>query len=247
MNKNDRYYRMLLENYEEAAFKLFIYEHEMENAEKLKEESIPADVEKHAEKAYPGMIKMIRRNMNKQLLKGAFSKSFLKVLRTASVFVLIVYIGFTIALAAGSSVRRYVVEFLTVENDGHNTIGFYETGMTVEVPDGWSESYYPTYIPTGFELDKVICYENRCMAIYVNSDFDSIAFEICASGALTKYNTEECEIDYIEINGVEAIVSNNEDGRMYLVWPKGDKYFLLSSTLDMDELVRIAESVSVIK
>lgn len=247
MNKNDRYYKMLLENYEEAAFKLFIYEHEMENVEKLKARSIPADIEKHAEEAYPSMIKMIRRNMNKQLLKGTFSKSLLKALRTASVLVLIIYIGFTIAVAGSSSVRRYVVEYLTVESDGHNTIGFYETGMTVEVPYEWNENYYLTYIPKGFSLEKVVCNETVCKVVYLNAEQDNIIFMVSGYGMSTDYNTEDCDTMSVKISGIDAQVSINDDGRVYMAWSKGDKYFLISSTLELEAIIQMAESVMTIK
>jgi len=237
----------LLENYEEAAFKLFIYEHEMENTEKLKEESIPADVERHAEETYPGMIKMIRRNMNKQLMKGAFSKSLLKVLRTAAVFVLIIYIGFTVAIAASSNVRRCVVEFLAIEHDGYNTVGFFENGMTVEVPTGWQESYYPTFIPAGFEIEYLYINKLESNVNCLNSECDNILIKVGGIGIITNYNTENGEVINVDINGTEAEATIHESGRVHIVWPIGDRYAIVSSTLGLDEVICICESFRIIK
>ena len=246
MKKDDRYYKSLLEDYEQAAFKLLTYEIAMENTEKLKAEDIPAEVSARADEAYPRLARRIRRLTRANEVKYFAQKQLPKVAKAAASLILVMYLGLTVAIASSETVLKNVVKFLIQRYDEYSVAGFVATGDSIDVPPEWDGAYYLSYIPEGFEFECFSCGQYWEQVKYTNDVGQSIYFSLGNKSVWTNYNTENSVITYYEINGAIAEFAAHESGLNFLTWAVGDQYFMLYSTLSVDDMIYIAKNISIV-
>lgn len=247
MNKNDRYYKSLLENYEEAAFKLLVYEQAMEEADDIKPEDIPEDVARHADEAYPCMIKRIRSEMRNHSVRMFMKKQLPKITKSVAAFILVAYIGATIAIASSATVRRYVVEFLIERYETHSTASFAKNGKALDVPVDWTADYYLSYLPEGFSLRSVADSGDFVQADFIDNDESIIVFIVGDIRTTTCYNSEDGEIILTKVNDVDAEFMKHKSNTNFLIWSIGDTYFVLISKLPQETMIELAEGVVMIR
>lgn len=193
----------------------------------------------------------------KRLLKDPFGYAkrksrpmWKKVLQTAASIVLVAGIGLGGVLAVSPEARAWVVWRMSVAQ-GEDFAVFTKP----EHMDGLLDAsrFQPTYIPDGFEM----VWEDRAPDAWLKLDYEdgagnyidyravSLSSSVDFSFHLDNEHSDSFEIS---VNGLPAtlMVANTEGYSSYLVWMDGEAgvAYCITATLDREELIQIAESVT---
>ncbi len=125
---------------------------------------------------------------------------------------------------------------------GHS---FVDTGLGVEVPEEWTENYYPSYIPDDYVLQFAHSVARNSEAEYVNARDEVLRIGVYSTTA-TVINTEKAKITHTTLHGVTATILEQPFGEVDIIWANGDRYFIISSD-DYETTLAVAESVGVIQ
>lgn len=137
-----------------------------------------------------------------------------------------------------SAVRKVVFEFISNVYEKYTEIFFSSSQPNSQ---GLIEVYKPVYIPNGFVLnledtDEIVYLEyvkDNEYILYEQENLDDISLRI---------NTEDVDTENTSLNGLPAIYYSNQ-GMQNLLWYDDMYLFSVSSTLNKDEVFRVAESV----
>lgn len=127
----------------------------------------------------------------------------------------------------------------------HFIVNTYEKFTEVRVdpalstPDAINQSIVPTYIPAGFEVAKMDSTFAFYNVEYTNGE-DLILYHQTLGG--NNINTEGAAIQYVTINGYDGISFANIDCN-WVVWSDGAYTYTLYGAVDMDTIIKMAESV----
>ena len=99
------------------------------------------------------------------------------------------------------------------------------------------------YIPEGYELINEL--DNGKYKLYKYSNNKGLFFTIMKQSSSIKvnYNSEEQVSSEIIFNNVKYICSTGDLGASNIVWTKNDYVYQIESSLSMDEIIKIAESI----
>lgn len=237
------------ENYEDAAMELALYrmlQHECDTVKKCASEDEEAEMIRVSEKSTQRMFDLIERHTRKKYGKGNFGRYGAYFLKVAALAILILNMGLTIAVATSTTVRTKVIDFLTEINTSYIGIGFRESGLSIEVPENWAESYYPTYIPEGYVLQFSNVYGGISEAEYTNAQGDILLIRICNITAVDRINAEDAMISHTTVQGVKATVLQQPYAEVDIIWANGERYFVVSSN-DYNTTLAVAESIKLIQ
>lgn len=98
------------------------------------------------------------------------------------------------------------------------------------------------YIPEGYELIEKVDTGKHKLCRYSN-DSTYLAIIKQSSSIIVDYNSEEQISSEIIFNNVKYICSTGDLGASNIVWTKNDYVYHIESSLSMDEMIKIAESV----
>lgn len=119
--------------------------------------------------------------------------------------------------------------------------------------DGASETidYRPTWLPNGYSEFKVNVSETRTVVIYANDVGEMIRFNFIQNPDETDWfiDISQSNIKNAIVNGNKAdlLIAQNSDEANGITWVSADTAFYVTGFVDEKDLVRIAESVEVIK
>ena len=116
-----------------------------------------------------------------------------------------------------------------------------------EIPDTIEERYYPEYIPDGFKLET--SFENEITTVlgYQDDKKNIIRYSQCViKGSTFALNAEEKNIKHININGYNGIYYYVLKAHNF-VWSNGKYHFFVTSTLDINIVEKIIDSLKVKK
>ena len=112
-----------------------------------------------------------------------------------------------------------------------------------------SGSYQPQYLPEGFSEIETVKYGETQRIKYQNKEKVSIVFEQTplAEEGTTTVDTEHSTYKEITINGQKAslFAAKTPNDKTYILWQNGKTNFLLNSTIDQQELIKIAENIKI--
>ena len=193
----------------------------------------------------------------KRLLKDPFGYAkrksrpmWKKVLQTAASIVLVAGIGLGGVLAVSPEARAWVAQQMSVIWGDKFAV------FTVsERQEGFADvcNYRPAYIPDGFELMKEWIPNEFFIKITYEDEAGDYIYYKCASlsdKGISDFvvDNEHSDSYEIQINGLPAtlMLSNIEGWPSHLVWMDGENgvAYCITATLDREELIQIAESVT---
>ena len=235
------------ENYEDAALELALYRmlrHECDTIKERASEDEEAETIRMAEKSTQRMFDLIDRHTRKKYGERNFGRYGVRLLKVAALAILVLNLGLTVVTATSATVRAKVIEFLTEINTSY--MGFRESGLDIEVPEDWEESYYPTFIPDGYVLRFSNTNGGISEAEYTNAQGDKLLIRICDITADNRINTEGARISRTTVQGVNATVLQQPYEKVDVVWANGDRYFIVSSN-DYETTLSVAESIKLIQ
>jgi hypothetical protein len=153
----------------------------------------------------------------------------------------VIFISIFILLASSmnvSAVRRAVFEFISYVYEKYTEIIF---DNSRPITKGEFTPFTPSYIPEGFtisleDLDGSVYLE------YIKNDNYIIYDQKNKEDVTSHINTEGIEVEDTEINGKPAIYYSNY-GVQNLIWYDELYMYSISSTLNKEEVFRIAMSI----
>lgn len=168
---------------------------------------------------------------------------FLRKLRTvgtkAAAILFVVAASMLVITLSVDAIRVKMFNMLLKTNKEYTSVRVDEV-PTVSIE--WEEYYYPAWLPEGFCIDAAYEFRNMKMIKFRNGDNQQIMFTQAANGAALHLNTEDGEQTEVMINHKAAILSE-KSGENILFWNNDESSFCLSSDLNSDILIQIAESV----
>lgn len=131
---------------------------------------------------------------------------------------------------------------LDAQKDQERTsYGLVLTGETLDIPNGWTGVFYPAYIPNGFTLVDGRYQE----AEYQNDDQDGLSFCEYEYGARVSLDTENATVSAEKVNGADATLIE-KDGWAAVVWSANNRLFVVEMDGTAEEVMKVAESVTLI-
>ncbi len=118
---------------------------------------------------------------------------------------------------------------------------------TSDLPQDWTEKYYPAYIPEGYQLSFINDNPNTSTLMFQNDIDNQIVFDQFYNQSSQQIDTENGVITQILINGEPAYLLERKNYRL-ITWKEDEVIFRLQvSDLDINEMIKIAESVELKK
>lgn len=183
-----------------------------------------------------------------------FSKRSLRpvwktVFRWAACILLVASLSLGTLMAVSPQARARVISWVTEWHEDHVTYRFRGEDLPTEALRDWT----PTYLPDGYEQTDYIDLENIVSILYNNDDPEleiEFSYQLLTEGGGYSLDNERHDISSISICGMTGYLFTATDGSQnMLVWmdEKNHHAFLLMSRVDCDTLIRIAESVVLVK
>lgn len=239
----------LLHELEAAQLRLAFYDMREREAA-LIEAGAGEELKELIDAVQPEMLRTIDREVRRMHWRRFAGKALPGVKHAAQIaagILLILYIGFSTALAVSPAVRSKAMELLIRMTDEYARITLEESADgEFFVPADWQGEYYPAYIPEDFVFEECGGVEECAYSGYVNQDGDLIDFSENTSDTVLHVNTEDAEIIYTTVHDQPAMASI-KDGNVVMVWAEFNKYFCIVFHGDLDTTLQIARSVVRIK
>jgi len=177
----------------------------------------------------------------KKLIKQSKKKetSVRTVFLPKRIAVLIISIFILLASSMSvSAVRRGVFEFIFYVYEKYTEIIF---DHSKPITKGEFTPFTPSYIPEGFTIDLEDL-DGSVYLEYIKNDDYIIYEQKYKEDVASHINTEGVEVEKTEVNGQPAIYYSNY-GVQNLIWHDELYMYSISSTLNKEEVFRIAMSI----
>ena len=216
-------------------------------------ESTPEDQRylEFLEKSREKRLKKLMRHLRWLGLKKQFFTVAPRTMRFAVAALGIFCIGLTTAFASNETFRVRVFSMFAEDHGQYTAVSLQEDEQKAfDVPVEWEGMYYPSYIPTGFEIESIDNLFGRELSVYMhdkkNPDVRLIFEEMSETNEMNM-DTENARVYHTEIHGSDAIVSVKEKTSV-VIWNESNR--ILSVMMDGDneeQVLRVAKSVKQIK
>lgn len=192
----------------------------------------------------PLALRAVERALKRQDL-GRFAKRTLpRIAQVAAAVVLLFYLALTTVLAVSADAREKFMTLFVNVTPYYSELSLNPIEPTyVTAPEGWTEKYYPEYIPEGWTLDGIDKF--FADALYLNAAKDKhLRFSVYTEDAAVNINTEGAEISHVSLNGIMSMVAENKkEGFTWVTWSTGDRMIVVYVDGDMETALDIAVSV----
>jgi hypothetical protein len=194
---------------------------------------------------YKHMIKSIEKQLKRSENIAKLKKSTPRLATAAAALIVCV------ALATNPTVSAFFRDIVVWLADGfarHEFIDDIE--ITIE---NFNQELRPAYLPEGYKTSIAI-YSPISMYIefiYQRENIEDDTYIILeyslAGGAVVSIGVENAEQFYVAVHGEEAIFyeTTTEDRTGYLIWESGGYAFMLIAQIELNEFVKIAESIKI--
>jgi len=164
------------------------------------------------------------------------------VLVLAATFILLVTLVFSV-----SAIREPVVRFFVETYEKFSRVFFHQ--QEEQFPGILEEYFAPAWLPKGYKEDtnQMIDAVIHCEWTYVSEGKGDIKFkQHTISSNVSHIDSEDVQVKSVEVNGNEGLFYSNK-GIQHLTWSDGQYGFFVAGPISEAELLRIAESIQVVK
>lgn len=177
-----------------------------------------------------------------------------RVVTRAAVVFLTFFICLSTAFAVSPSVRSAVYKMIISPQDlfTNVTVAPHQPGMFIDADlYTWEHCFAPTYLPEGYELaifedlagiDLLVSYEKGDKYI----DFTQTSSGTHCSVSV-HVDSENAQITRPIMIGYSEGIYNLKDGETSIVWQVGESMLSLLSNEDTEEVIKIAESIQLLR
>jgi len=165
--------------------------------------------------------------------------------RVAIIFISIIVVGASLTLGV-ESFRVRLFNFIVTEKEHYTDLSVLEedsTSITNNLPDDWTNYYFPTYMTDGYSLDnysknsshKNLYFSNGNGTIFLLDQLTETSF-------VAQIDTEDAELLKIIVNGNEGVYTI-KNGKTTISWVTDGSLFILSGPESLEEMTKIANSI----
>ena len=232
---------------------VFLYEYGQEYTDKICEET-DALHEKYKDLEIPNSLDKWFDGYKKEQLKVERKKRFQKNSRSVSKRVaifIIIFITVTGSLIIGvEAFRLRIFNLFVQENEQYTDLSIIEDGdkeMIITKPEGWTDYYYVSYLPNGYDLVDYSGHDGYKTAIFSDGDNRiSLITQTGDSEFLSQVDSEQGDIERIDLDGIDAIYFIKDD-KGTIAWHIEDELIKISGYINKDEFIKIAKSLKKFK
>lgn len=237
---------------EELLLKLALFHYlERENDRlraRMQEQPDPPEDRESAEHA---VDRAMRRQRWQVIGQKAWQVSGRVVTRAAVVF-LTFFICLSTAFAASPSVRNAVYKMIISPQDRFTnvTVAPHQPGMFIDADlYTWEHCFAPTYLPEGYELVTFDNLAGMLLIIRYEKGEKFIQFNQSKAGVQGSIHvdSENAQITRPIMIGYSEGIYNLKDGKTSIVWQVGESMLSLLSNEDTEEVIKIAESIQLLR
>lgn len=243
MNKQERYDRMFDVLLNAAAEEEFQQELDaMPSEEELKKEYTPS----------PELGQKIRRMAKEEYCKTLRRKAAHIAKKVAVIIAIVIPIALGSLLSVKAS-RNAIFNAVLEWKADHVDIYFQNTDSSSLEQDLSSNEILlkPQYIPYGFSKSKEAKIDTLYETIYKNKENVSITFDQVplSKAGKTMVDSKHTVYKEILINGQKAslFAAKSKNDKTFIVWKNSKISLMLCSTINQDELIKMAESIIIEK
>lgn len=154
--------------------------------------------------------------------------------------VLVLIMG--LAIISSEGVKKQMFNFLQTDNEGYTELNYLNS---LDLKDGQFPEFELEYVPKGYIMmestSNTISHQN----IYLDEQENRIIFSVFIAEDYTpSVDNDTFKRKEITINGYQAFLFYDETENN-LIWQVGDYVFNILSTIDENEIIKIAEHIRV--
>ena len=153
----------------------------------------------------------------------------------AAVIIFLVVCSVTILSVEAFRVPVFNLFIRSDENSTHISVG--------DAPTSLLSFNEPSYLPSGYELEKTEDFGGMDTLIYINDQGNTIIITRYSTGSNFSIDTENAEVGNLDINQYEGLYSI-KDGTVLLTFRTAEYAYLITAPIDLSEAVKIAESIN---
>ena len=158
-----------------------------------------------------------------------FTAKTVKVMLVAAVISALLLTAFVIP-----SSREFIID----------NLGIYSTyELTEDNGNSVNGEITVGYIPEGFELESIDDLSKTLIYKYVSVDDTSFTIYKYASSTKVDFDTENIKLTEVYDGNVVYSVSKDANGMIVVLWNNNDYVYKLEGCLNLEELLKIAETV----
>ena len=198
------------------------------------EARVLGDIARHTDKRHSRANKFLRR----------------RSARVIALIAVLLLVGLGSSLATVELIRSGVWKLNVQTYSTHTDYSLVPSDNIMEIPQNWAGSFYPAYIPEGFEL--YMCSTVLPMADYRDSNDKQLCYTEDTYGTTTSLDTENAELSTADINGSEATVIEKK-GWCAVVWSTNNRIFIVDMggaeedrAKTKEEVLKVARSVTLV-
>lgn len=173
-----------------------------------------------------------RRKRLSRLNKMGKTAAILMVLLVSSLTVLTVTVeAFRVRLYDMIIEDKGSFTHISVGNEGQVQTRTYPLDKTNEI----------TYVPEGYIEDEHVDMDEMSLTIFRKDD-KILSISSASLGANYIVDTEDAQVQNVYINGNKGILSSKDETTI-LFWNQDNRTFTITSTVDQDEIIKIANGI----
>lgn len=246
--------KVLQEQYEEIKIRLLMARFAEMEGKQFQEEN--EDLRKEAfylpsEKTKRRFVKKLNRRFVFFKLFSAFRNLLPSRFPKVAFITMLIMITLLVCTLSVEAIRTKVLNmFIQVQQEyteirsGQDSSSFADHYLVIN----WENAYVPTKVPEGYKIVEVKDHQTMKVIEYKNNNGDTVLFQHNTENNGMNVDTENADkVMFTTIHGNQGLAVE-KNGVTTLVWHTGDnQFFLLGSSVTLDELVETAESVTILK
>ncbi|HWP97363.1 MAG TPA: DUF4367 domain-containing protein [Syntrophomonadaceae bacterium] len=242
-NKLDEQYEEILVKLAMASYAEYDGQQLIQENEKLRNDSFY----KPTAEAKQKFMRIINHQYHKQIIKNLLQSSY-NYLNKAAVFLLVLVALLAVSVVTVEAARIKVLNFFVNMQEKYTQIHLSDkTEEPVDNSINWEDAYVPTDIPSGYSIHKSLNNKGLKTIEYANDDNGVIVYQQFNENFESNIDTENAdEIKKITIQGHKGLFVSKGDKRM-ITWSNDTYVFLITTNLQEESLIKIAESVTLKK
>lgn len=150
-------------------------------------------------------------------------------------FICIITVG--VMTVSSDAFRGKLFGFVFIEHDEYSDLVKQDADVSGEFT-----VRYPSYIPEGYEKTEEEAYDGICIITYENTEAEDIISisQMSEDGLSVSIDNETSTREKCFVNINEAYYIGGNENHM-LIWDENGIFYEITSTLDKDALIKIAE------
>ncbi|HEY8348483.1 MAG TPA: DUF4367 domain-containing protein [Clostridia bacterium] len=187
------------------------------------------------DKPSPELEKRVKRLIDKSYMKSKMRR----YMKLAGKIAVCICITFTIISLSVRATRNAIFNAIIELQEKYTRVDFGESETVTGI-------YRPTYLPEGFSETSTVKFGNTVMIKYSKADDAEIVLsQRPAESGTSLVDNENTDYMEVEVSGVTAYLFSGSSANdiSTLIWQANGTVFELTSTISIDELIKIGKSL----